>query len=111
MPAAKKETPKPATSWAGRVPQLKPGRYADGLPIHEVEHLCCKLMLRPNHFTSRKSLFEFAKLMREPAAEHGVGLSTSGFADEPLKIREVLFIDTADFRLYNNAFILRRRIP
>ena len=29
----------------------------------------------------------------------------------PLKIREVLFIDTQDFRLYNNAFILRRRIP
>src|SRR5262249_20973563 len=24
--------------------------------------------------------------------------------------REVLFLDTADFRLYNNAFILRRRI-
>jgi len=28
-----------------------------------------------------------------------------------LKIREVLFVDTHDFRLYNNAFILRRRIP
>jgi hypothetical protein len=27
------------------------------------------------------------------------------------RVREVLFVDTADFRLYNNAFILRRRIP
>jgi len=26
------------------------------------------------------------------------------------EIREVLFLDTADFGLYNNAFILRRRI-
>ena len=26
------------------------------------------------------------------------------------EIREVLFLDTSDFRLYNNAFILRRRI-
>jgi hypothetical protein len=26
-------------------------------------------------------------------------------------MREVMFVDTADFRLYNNAFILRRRIP
>lgn len=26
------------------------------------------------------------------------------------RIREVLFLDTADFRFYNNAFILRRRI-
>jgi hypothetical protein len=103
--------PKPATSWAGRVPQLKPGRYADGLPIHEVQYLCCKLMLRPNHFTSRKSLFEFAKVMREPAEEHDVVLTTKDFLESPLQIREVLFIDTPDFRLYNNAFILRRRIP
>ena len=26
------------------------------------------------------------------------------------QIREVLFLDTADYRLYNHAFILRRRI-
>jgi hypothetical protein len=67
-------------------------------------------MLRPNHFTSRKTLFDFAKVMKLPAEQHGVGLTTKGFHDEPLKIREVLFIDTPDFRLYNNAFILRRRI-
>jgi len=40
-----------------------------------------------------------------------VGFSTKGFHASPLKIREVLFVDTQDFRLYNNAFILRRRIP
>ena len=92
-------------------PQLKPGTYADGLPFHQLEYLCCKLMLRPNRFTSRQSLFDFAKVMRAPAEEHGVELATKGFHDEPLKIREVLFVDTPDFRLYNNAFILRRRIP
>jgi hypothetical protein len=32
------------------------------------------------------------------------------YDDAPLKIREVLFVDTHDFRLYKNAFILRRRI-
>ena len=26
------------TSWAGRVPYLKPGRYADGMPLHEVDN-------------------------------------------------------------------------
>ena len=36
------------TSWAGRVPYLKPGRYADGMPLHEVEYLACKLILKPN---------------------------------------------------------------
>jgi hypothetical protein len=117
MAATTAAKPKPAKraaltpSWVGRVPELEPGKYADGLPLHQVEYLCCKLILRPNRFVSRQSLFSFAKVMREPAAEHGVVLTTKGFQDEPLKIREVLFMDTADFRLYNNAFILRRRIP
>lgn len=98
-------------SWAGRVPHLEPGKYADGMPLHEVEYLACKLILRPNRFTSRKSLFDFAKVLRRPADECGVKVSTEEFEDAPLKIREVLFVDTKDFKLYNNAFILRRRIP
>jgi len=98
-------------SWVGRVPQLKPGHYADGMPLHQVQYLCCKLILRPNKFVSRESLFDFGKVMREPAKKHGVKFSSNGFESEPIKIREVLFIDTEDFRLYNNAFILRRRIP
>jgi hypothetical protein len=98
-------------SWVGRVPQLKPGQYADGMPIHSPEYICCKLLLRPNKFHSRESLFEFGKVFKEPAKEHGVRYTTEGFIQQPVKIREVLFIDTADFRLYNNAFILRRRIP
>src|SRR5580765_4830092 len=103
--------PHVTSSWAGRVPQLKPGLYSDGLPIHEIEYLCCKMMLRPNHFTSRESLFSFGKFVQRAAKECGVGFSSKGFHGSPLKIREVLFVDTPDFRLYNNSFILRRRIP
>ena len=73
-------------------------------------YLCCKLVLKPNHFRSRKSLFDFAKILREPAEQHDVTFSMGHFRDEPIQIREVLFVDTPDFRLYNNAFILRRRI-
>ena len=80
------------------------------MPFDEVQYLECKIILRPNHFTSRKSFFDFAKAMRRPAEESGVDFSIDGFADEPLQIREVLFLDTPDFRLYNHAFILRRRI-
>ncbi len=98
-------------SWVGRVPQLKPGQYADGMPIHSPEYICCKLILRPNKFHSRESFFDFGKVFREPAKEHGVKYTTEGFIEQPVKIREVLFVDTDDFRLYNNAFILRRRIP
>jgi hypothetical protein len=98
------------SSWVGRVPQLKPGKYADGLPLHQIQYLCCKLVLKPNHFRSRKNLFDFGKVLLEPAKRNDVAFSIGAFKDEPIQIREVLFVDTSDFRLYNNAFILRRRI-
>jgi hypothetical protein len=106
-----KTAPSVPASWAGRVPDVKPGLYEDGLPLHQVEYLSCKMMLKPNHFDSRKSLFSFGDVVERAAKECGVGFSTKGYRKEPLKIREVLFVDTKDFRLYNNAFILRRRIP
>jgi len=106
-----KATPVVPTSWAGRVPQMKQGIYEDGLPFNEVTYLACKMMLKPNHFDSRKSLFAFGDVVEKAAKECGVKFTTKGARKEPLKIREVLFVDTKDFRLYNNAFILRRRIP
>ena len=96
---------------ARHLPLIKPGKYADGLPYDEIRYLECKLILKPNHFTSRASLFDFAKVLRRPAREHGVIFEPCSFTDRPLAIREVLFVDTHDNRLYNNAFILRRRIP
>jgi hypothetical protein len=97
-------------TWAGRIPLVRPGRYGDGLPLHELQYLCCKLVLRPNRFRSRQNLFDFAKVLREPAEKHRVRFSAGTCETEPIQIREVLFVDTSDFRLYNNGFILRRRI-
>ena len=51
------------------------------MPFNEVQYLECKIILRPNHFTSRKSFFDFAKVMRRPADEAGVDFFTDGFAD------------------------------
>jgi len=109
--ASPSPAPKVDTRWAGRVPQVQAGKYADGMPLHEVRYLSCKLILRPNKFTSRQSLLNFGKVLRAPAEQCHVKFSTGDFADAPVEIREVLFMDTADFLLYNNAFILRRRIP
>ena len=75
--APKREAVTP--SWVGRVPKLKPGQYADGMPIHAPEYICCKLILRPNKFHSRESFFDFGKVMSEPAKEHGVKFTTVGF--------------------------------
>jgi hypothetical protein len=106
----RKTAAKTTSTWAGHIPLLEPGTYADGLPLHEIQYLCCKLVLRPNRFRSRKSLFDFGHVLREAAAQHKVTFSIGKFADAPIQIREVLFVDTPDFRLYNEGFILRRRI-
>ena len=94
-----------------RVPDIKPGKYSDGHPLDEVQYLECKIILKPERFTSAKSFWEFAKLLRPTTKEYDVSFSTEGMEDTKPQIREVLFVDTKDFRLYNNAFILRRRIP
>jgi hypothetical protein len=101
--------PKPE-SWVGKIPFIKQGTYTDGLPYPDFNYLAFKLILKPNRFVSRDSMFEFGKVIKAPAAACGVKFTMSGFKGRPIKIREVLFIDTKDFRLYNNSFILRRRI-
>ena len=100
----------PATLWAGKVPHVQQGTYSDGLPYNEPTYLSFKLILKPNRFDSRDSLFSFGKVVAAAGAKHGIGFKVGKFADAPIKIREVLFVDTPDFRLYKNAFILRRRI-
>ena len=92
------------------VPELKQGKYTDGHPLDDVHYLECKIILKGDRFTSVESFHEFTKLVRRAAKESDVDFSTQEFAGLRPQIREVLFLDTADFRLYNNAFILRRRL-
>ena len=94
----------------GRVGDLKPGQYADGSPLHDVQYLECKLILKTDEFTSPKGFKKYGKLVAQAAAECGVGFDTSSANGSRPAIREVQFLDTEDFRLYNNAFILRRRV-
>lgn len=84
-------------------------RYEDGTLFDEIHYLECKLILKPERFTSAQAFRDYAALVRQVAAAVGVGLDESGVAGMRPSLREVAFLDTADFRLYNNAFILRRR--
>lgn len=93
-----------------RVLDLEPGTYSDGHPLDDVHYLECKIILNGDRFTSANSFREFQKLVRRAADRCDVGLDTRDVEDRRPQIREVLFLDTKDFRLYNNAFILRRRI-
>jgi len=86
------------------------GRYEDGAPFDKVRYLEAKLILKPEPFTSVQAFRDFGAIVKRVAGEVGVG-----FIDHPElnlrpEIREIVFGDTPDFRLYNNAFILRRRI-
>jgi len=94
-----------------RVPPIKKGRYSDGHPLDDLEYLECKIILKPDRFTSRKTFWEFAKIVKKVAKKSGIGFSSKKFKKDRPQIREVVFLDTADFALYNNAYILRRRIP
>jgi len=93
-----------------RVPELTQGHYSDGHPLDDLHHLEAKIILKPERFTSAQSLLDFGKPVRHAAEKSDVDYSTEHLAGERPRIREVVFLDTGDFKLYNNAFILRRRI-
>ncbi len=95
---------------AQRIPQLRPGRYSDGHPLDDVQYVESKIILRPERFTSRDSFWDFARIVKRVAREHDAAFDAGGSERQRPQIREVVFLDTADFRLYRSGFILRRRI-
>jgi hypothetical protein len=94
---------------SSRVTELEPDRYSDGSPLDEVHYLECKLILKPERFTAAKVFFEYGRLVGRTAEKFGIEYIDKGVVLKP-QVREVVFLDTPDFRLYNHAFILRRRI-
>lgn len=84
--------------------------YADGNPHDRVQFFDAKLILKPDFFFSVRGFKSFSDLVAE-ASEKVKGVTYSAFDLSKMRprIREVMFADTADFRLYNNSFILRRR--
>src|SRR5262245_60657416 len=93
-----------------RIAEPETGQYYDGSPLDDIQFLECKLILTTEQFTSVKGFQKYGKLVVRAAEECGVGFEISDAKNARPEIREVLFLDTRQFRLYNNAFILRRRI-
>jgi hypothetical protein len=67
-----------------------------------------KLILKPDRFTSMQAFRDFGKIVQKMAKKVGVGFVADPEAGLRPKIREIVFGDTPDFRLYNNAFIAKR---
>ncbi|MFO1088512.1 MAG: hypothetical protein U1E46_02910 [Hyphomicrobiales bacterium] len=82
---------------------------ASDRPRDEVRYLECKVILKGERFTSLESFRAFEKIVRRAAKDTGVDYEPNENRPRP-SLREVLFMDTEDFRLYRNAFILRRRM-
>jgi hypothetical protein len=86
------------------------GMYADGTPFDRVQYVEAKLILKPDGFTSIRAFRDFGRIVQRTAKQVGVGFIAHPRAGLRPEMREIVFGDTPDFRLYNNAFILRRRI-
>ena len=93
-------------------PELLTGEatYADGKPLDNITYLEAKLILKPDPFTSLDAFRDFGKLVQKVAKRNGVGFISDPETGRRPQVREITFGDTSDFRLYNHAFILRRRI-
>jgi hypothetical protein len=84
--------------------------YADGNPHDRVQFFDAKLILKPDFFFSARGFKSFSELVADAATKvKGVSYAPFDLSKLRPRIREVMFVDTADFRLYNNSFILRRR--
>jgi len=105
-----KKTAKAAIQVPKQVAAADMARYADGKPLDKITYLEAKLILKPDRFTSVQSFRDFGKIVKATAKKVGVGFISDPNADQRPEVREITFGDTPDFRLYNNAFILRRRI-
>jgi len=88
----------------------QPRSYADGQPFDKVQYLESKIILKPDRFTSIDSFRQFGKLVQATAGELDIEFISHCKNGAPPQIREIVFGDTPDFRLYNHSFILRRRI-
>lgn len=105
-----KKSKESENGYTPRLPDLKKRKYGDSNPLDEVKYLECKLILKGDRFTAESNFDDFGKIVKRAAEASDVGYSRKSFKDARPQIREVLFLDTADFKLYNNAFILRRRV-
>jgi hypothetical protein len=84
--------------------------YADGNPHDRVQFFDAKLILKPDLFYNIRGFKSFSELVGEAATKvKGASFAPFDLSKLRPRIREVMFLDTADFRLYNNSYILRRR--
>ncbi|HTW89263.1 MAG TPA: hypothetical protein VMD75_14780 [Candidatus Binataceae bacterium] len=74
----------------------------------DVQYRECKILLKAELFSKPSSFHKFWKVVHHTAKSLGIAM-TKPEKPVSLHLREVVFLDTPKFRLYNNKFILRKR--
>ncbi len=85
-----------------------PPTYSDGHPLDKIHYREYKILLKPERLHCPERFEEYWDVVRHIGKKLGVGVATNENAFHR-QVRQVLFYDTADFDLYNNRFILRKR--
>src|SRR5260370_33213541 len=85
--------------------------YADGRRSDEIQYLQCKLILKPDRFTSAHVFKEFASLVQRAAEKTGVGYQHTPKSQQRPEVREVLFLDTGGVHPHHKALIGHPRHP
>lgn len=92
------------------MPKIAKPHYVEGDLGDRIQFFDAKLILKPDFFDSMRGFRMFSDLVAEAVGKvRGVSYEPSKLEKMRPRIREVMFVDTGDFRLYNNSFILRRR--
>ena len=52
--------------------------YSDGHPLDKIQYLECKLILKPDRFTSARTFFDYGELVGETARKFGISLDKKG---------------------------------
>jgi len=92
------------------VPRKKHRTYSDGRPFDTLRYLQAKILLKPDNLQSVEAFRRFGTLVRRSAKSMKVDLVDDPATGQSPRVREIIFADTPDFRLYTNGFMLRRRI-
>lgn len=74
----------------------------------DVQYRECKILLKAELFAKPSSFHKFWKMVHHTAKSLRITM-TKPEKPVSLHLREVVFLDTPKFRLYNNKFILRKR--
>lgn len=92
------------------VTKKKDKTYSDGEPFDALHYLQAKILLKADSLTSVDAFRRFGTLVRRTAKSMKIDFIDDPAAGQSPRVREVVFVDTPDFRLYLNGYMLRRRI-